>query len=82
MSGENLEDKELEEGECSENESDDISDKIILDVSTNSESDDEEQGLLFVYSMFFLMSFFIATFVTTIIMLHMYLCASFCYRYP
>ncbi|KYN45090.1 Angiogenic factor with G patch and FHA domains 1 [Trachymyrmex septentrionalis] len=42
---ENLGDKVLEEGECSGSESDGISDEIIPDVSTNSESDDEEQDL-------------------------------------
>ena len=42
---ENSGDKVLEEGECSGSESDGISDEIIPDVSTNSESDDEEQGL-------------------------------------
>ncbi|XP_011067127.1 PREDICTED: angiogenic factor with G patch and FHA domains 1 isoform X3 [Acromyrmex echinatior] len=41
---ENSGDKVLEEGECSGSESDGISDEIIPDVSTNSESDDEEQG--------------------------------------
>ncbi|XP_018312231.1 angiogenic factor with G patch and FHA domains 1 isoform X2 [Mycetomoellerius zeteki] len=44
---ENSEDKVLEEGECSGSENDGISDEIIPDVSTNSESDDEEQGSLF-----------------------------------
>lgn len=44
----NLEDKEPEEGECSGSENDGISDEIIPDMSTNSESDDEEQGLSFV----------------------------------
>lgn len=47
------EDKITEEGECSESENDGISDEIIPDVSTNSESDDEEQGLLFVHLIFF-----------------------------
>ncbi|XP_018312230.1 angiogenic factor with G patch and FHA domains 1 isoform X1 [Mycetomoellerius zeteki] len=42
---ENSEDKVLEEGECSGSENDGISDEIIPDVSTNSESDDEEQDL-------------------------------------
>ncbi|KAG5325206.1 AGGF1 factor, partial [Pseudoatta argentina] len=38
-------DKVLEEGECSGSESDGISDEIIPDVFTNSDSDDEEQDL-------------------------------------
>ncbi|KYM94361.1 Angiogenic factor with G patch and FHA domains 1 [Cyphomyrmex costatus] len=42
---ENSEDKVLEEGECSGNENDGISDEVIPDVSINSESDDEEQDL-------------------------------------
>ncbi|XP_071560822.1 angiogenic factor with G patch and FHA domains 1 isoform X1 [Temnothorax nylanderi] len=44
---ENKEEKnqEPEEGECSESENDDISDEIIPEVSTNSESDGEEQDL-------------------------------------
>ncbi|CAL1681908.1 unnamed protein product [Lasius platythorax] len=40
---ENSEDKEPEEGECSESENDDISDEITPDVSTNSESDYEDE---------------------------------------
>lgn len=65
----NLEDKEPEEGECSESENDGISDEIIPDVSTNSESDDEEQGLLFIHSQCFLN---FVLYVTVIITLHMY----------
>lgn len=52
-----MEDKEPEEGECSGSEIDGVSDEIIPDISTNSESDDEEQGLLFQF--FFLILFFI-----------------------
>lgn len=40
---ENSEDKEPEEGECSESENDDVSDEITPDISTNSESDYEEE---------------------------------------
>ncbi|XP_036145089.1 angiogenic factor with G patch and FHA domains 1 isoform X2 [Monomorium pharaonis] len=42
---ENFEDKEPEEGEYLQSENEGISDKIIPDVSTNSESDDEKQDL-------------------------------------
>lgn len=52
---ENSEDKEPEEGECSESENDDISDEITPDVSTNSESDDEDEpGLLFLVLCYFI----------------------------
>lgn len=52
---ENSEDKEPEEGECSESENDDISDEITPDVSTNSESDyEDEPGLLFLVLSFIL----------------------------
>lgn len=48
ISKEDSKDKEPEEGECSESEKDDISDEITPDISTNSESDcEEEAGLLF-----------------------------------
>ncbi|XP_050456396.1 angiogenic factor with G patch and FHA domains 1 isoform X1 [Cataglyphis hispanica] len=40
---ENSEDTEPEEGECSESEKDDVSDQITPDISTNSESDYEEE---------------------------------------
>ncbi|KAL6428657.1 hypothetical protein ACFW04_007930 [Cataglyphis niger] len=40
---ENSEDTEPEEGECSESEKDDVSDEITPDISTNSESDYEEE---------------------------------------
>jgi len=40
----NSDDKIPEEGECSGSENDNVSDEI-LDISTNSESDDEKQGL-------------------------------------
>ncbi|XP_070161472.1 angiogenic factor with G patch and FHA domains 1 [Polyergus mexicanus] len=40
---ENSEDIEPEEGECSESENDDVSDEITPDISTNSESDYEEE---------------------------------------
>jgi len=48
----NSDDKVPEEGECSGSENDNVSDEI-LDISTNSESDDEKQGLLIVHSIFF-----------------------------
>ncbi|XP_011251924.1 angiogenic factor with G patch and FHA domains 1 isoform X1 [Camponotus floridanus] len=44
ISEEDSEDKEPEEGECSENEKDDISDEISPNISTNSESDSEEES--------------------------------------
>jgi len=51
----NSDDKVPEEGECSGSENDNVSDEI-LDVSTNSESDDEKQGLLLlVHSIFFML---------------------------
>lgn len=47
---ENPEVKEPEEGECTGSENDDISDENTPDISTNSESEhEEEQGLLLIY---------------------------------
>lgn len=49
---ENSEDTEPEEGECSESENDDVSDEITPDISTNSESDYEEEPGLFILGLF------------------------------
>jgi len=49
----NSDDKISEEGECSGSENGNISDEIP-DISTNSESDDEKQGLLLVHLIFLL----------------------------
>jgi len=55
----NSDDKVPEEGECSGSENDNVLDEI-LDISTNSESDDEKQGLLlFVHSIFLCFIFII-----------------------
>lgn len=50
---ENSEVREPEDGECSESENDGISDEITPDISTNSESErEEEPGLLLKYIYF------------------------------